>query len=148
MNESIWLKNPKRLIGSQILPEWDMTQLERLNALTRLIILITLILIIAFWGTWVWLKFLICGLVVIIILWFSVDQRNHIAHYTCGTELINKNMYSGGYTNLKKEVMHQNLYDLMIKNTHDNQTKIAAQKIETIYSKTFPRQKAYKIRGP
>ena len=86
--KEFWLQNPKNIFAKpHILPECDMSQEEKLNALTRLVILITIILFIAFWGTWVWIKFLLCSLIVILILWLSVrNDPVQVAHYTCGTD--------------------------------------------------------------
>ncbi len=77
-----WINNIKCLFSSTaLLPNPAMTEVQKLNALTRLIIVVAIILLIVGWSNW-WL-FLLIGLVIIIILYYSSVSPTevNIDHY-------------------------------------------------------------------
>jgi len=68
-----WFVKPSNLFNSFcLLPLNSMDSGEKLNALTRLIILSTFIIKLISWDTFEWFKFLISGLIVIFLIWFSL----------------------------------------------------------------------------
>lgn len=72
--ERFWLEEPAALLKSTIIiPECGMTVAARLNALTRLILLITLLLWIFCVARW-WL-FLLFGLLLVVILFYLESNR-------------------------------------------------------------------------
>ena len=72
--EKFWLEDPTWLIRSlQIFPREGMYEAQRLNALTRLVIVIAIILIFVPLASWI--IFLISGLVLIVILYW-LSRRN------------------------------------------------------------------------
>jgi len=71
-----WLTQPSELPGLSLLPNNEMTDEQRLNALTRLILVITIILFIVFYDQGYWWKFLLCSLLIIIILYMSLGNRD------------------------------------------------------------------------
>jgi hypothetical protein len=75
-----WLENPSLLFESLvILPHPDMNDAERLNAMTRMIIIIAAIMfIIKFQG---WLTFLVIGMLIVIIMWYIVKGRPDDKNY-------------------------------------------------------------------
>ena len=77
MNSRFWLEDLSSLFhNTTFLPSSTMTEAERLNTLTRLVLIITLILFIFRVGSWY--LFLIFGLITVIILYFN----NHIYNST------------------------------------------------------------------
>lgn len=73
--DKFWLEDITVLTNRwDILPNCEMTDNERLNATTRLILIIALILLIFRIAKW-WL-FLILGIVAVVILWYKVQKRN------------------------------------------------------------------------
>jgi hypothetical protein len=71
-----WLNRPAEIFGLCILPGTNLTNAERLNALTRLIIVITIVLFIFWREEGHWWKFLLCGLAVVIVLYFSMRNKD------------------------------------------------------------------------
>ena len=65
-----WLENYKVLFSSvNLVPSYAMTENEKLNALTRLIIIISLFLFFLHWSCW-WVVLLV-GIGIVIILYYS-----------------------------------------------------------------------------
>lgn len=90
-NERFWLEEPISLFRSAtLIPQCGMTTAVRLNALTRLILLITLILYLFCVGQW-WL-FLLLGLLLVIVLYFldqqTLNQYNIVENYICPSRQI------------------------------------------------------------
>lgn len=74
---TFWFDNPNYLFQTfDILPQADMTDAERLNAMTRVIIVISAIMFLVQFQLW-WL-FLSLGLIVVIALWQLVKDRETI----------------------------------------------------------------------
>lgn len=79
MGEKIWIEDPSVLFRSlNVFPNADMTEEERFNAITRLIIVITILLF--FLGYKQWLVFLIASIVVLLIVYFS-KKPTVVEHY-------------------------------------------------------------------
>lgn len=77
-NENIfWLENPSVLFESfQIMPKESMNDVERLNGMTRIIIIISAIMfIIKFPGWWI---FLIIGLLMVIVMWYIIKGKQEL----------------------------------------------------------------------
>lgn len=69
-----WIENPKVLFYTfELMPNSDMTDVERLNAMTRIIIVIAAIMFLFKFPVW-WL-FLSLGLMVVIIFWYIMKGR-------------------------------------------------------------------------
>ena len=83
-DERFWLEDPKALwLHWGILPNCQMTDAQRLNALTRLIILISLIMLL--FGLCRWYLFLLLGLGLVIILWYTTRPKPIIENYCQGS---------------------------------------------------------------
>lgn len=94
---NFWLEDWRSLFNTYtLLPTYEMSEAERLNAITRLIIVIAIILAIMRVGSWI--LFLILGIILIIILWYI--QKPKIEHLKC--ERIIKN-YNYDYNLKNKE---------------------------------------------
>lgn len=75
---TFWLDNPSLLIETfDILPQDNMSDAERLNAMTRAVIIISAIMFLLQFQLW-WL-FLIFGLILIIALWQFLKERIKLA---------------------------------------------------------------------
>ncbi len=74
---NFWLTEPSNLAGLNLIPTAEMTMEERLNSLTRLIIIITLILFIVYYDQAYWWKFLLCRLFIILILYMSLGNKSY-----------------------------------------------------------------------
>lgn len=74
LSNGFWLEHPSSLFQSfELFPQPEMNDAERLNAMTRMIILIAAIMFVAkFPG---WLTFLVIGMIIVIILWYIVKGR-------------------------------------------------------------------------
>jgi hypothetical protein len=85
-----WLTNPSQLCSTELLPSSDMSDAERVNAFTRLILVITLILFFAFRGQDHWWKFLLCSLIIILLLYFSMrnSDSHYVRYYSCSPRII------------------------------------------------------------
>ncbi|CAH6420545.1 Hypothetical protein HVR_LOCUS1219 [uncultured virus] len=71
---NFWFEDPSTLFQSfDIIPNSDMTDAERLNAMTRIIIIIAAIMFAVKFPAW-WI-FLILALLVVIILWYIIKGR-------------------------------------------------------------------------
>jgi len=80
--EKFWLQDWRALFQNYtILPECGMQNSERLNTMTRLIFVIAIILAIIGIGSW--LLFLILGLILVVILWYSCERKSKIENYRC-----------------------------------------------------------------
>lgn len=86
--EKFWLEEPIWLLQQMtLIPQCGMSPAARLNALTRLILVITLILYLCCFGQW-WL-FLLLGLLLVIILYYTdpavraLDNYSLVENYTC-----------------------------------------------------------------
>ena len=76
-SSNFWVEDPKTLFQSfDIIPQDDMNNAERLNAMTRIIIIITAMMFVIRFSLW-WL-FLVIGLIVVIILWYMVKSYEDI----------------------------------------------------------------------
>lgn len=72
-----WIEDPSALFQTfDVIPDMNMTDAERLNAMTRVIIIITVIMFLFKFQAW-WL-FLCLGLIVVIIIWYIVKGREQI----------------------------------------------------------------------
>ena len=71
-----WLSKPSEILKLEILPTSDMSTGQKLNALTRLILLITIILLIVWYKESHWWKFLICGMLIVLILYLSMRSSD------------------------------------------------------------------------
>jgi len=70
-----WIEDPSTLFQTfDIIPNQDMTDAERLNAMTRVIILLTAIMFVVKFPLW-WM-FLTIGIITVIILWYIVRERD------------------------------------------------------------------------
>ena len=110
LTNPFWLNDPKVLLANcDIIPNQKMTNAERLNALTRLLIIITIGLYIL--GYDHYLTVLILGLLLIIVLRstqtenFQPRRGNHDPCHTCGFDS------RMAYINTKYETSPQNQFD-------------------------------------
>jgi hypothetical protein len=72
-----WFENPSALLRTlDVMPQSDMNDAERLNAMTRVVIIIAIIMFAAQFQLW-WL-FLALGLITVIALWYLVKSREQI----------------------------------------------------------------------
>jgi hypothetical protein len=72
-----WLEDSSALFETfDIIPNADMNDMERLNAMTRAIIIISAIMFVVKFPAW-WV-FLVFGIIVVIILWFIMKGNDHI----------------------------------------------------------------------
>lgn len=72
-----WFEDPSALFQTfDIIPTNNMTDAERLNAMTRVIIIIAAIMFVVKFPAW-WM-FLIIGIIVVIILWYIIKSREQI----------------------------------------------------------------------
>lgn len=72
-----WFENPSTLLRNfDVMPQSDMNDAERLNAMTRMVIIIAIIMFVAQFQLW-WL-FLALGLITVIALWYLVKSREQI----------------------------------------------------------------------
>lgn len=71
-----WLNKPSEIFGINILPSTTLTDAERFNALTRLILIITIVLLVFWRQEGHWWKFLLCGLGVLVLLYFGMRNRD------------------------------------------------------------------------
>ena len=88
---NFWLEDPSALFQTlDVVPNQDMTDAERLNAMTRVVILITAVMFIVKFPLW-W-AFLAIGIVVSIILWYIVKDRHesHVRHVQRQTEYLRR----------------------------------------------------------
>jgi len=77
IQSKIWIEDPTVLFQTlDIMPDANMTNAERLNAMTRVIIIITAIMFILKFPVW-WL-FLGLGLIVVIIIWYIIKGREQV----------------------------------------------------------------------
>lgn len=86
VKERFWLEDPSIIFQSGvIIPRCNMSIIERLNALTRLILLITLFLLLFCFREW-WL-FLLLGLILVLVLYYlecyQWNQTPLIENYVC-----------------------------------------------------------------
>lgn len=74
--EAFWLERPSDLFKSgRFLPSPDMNKVERLNAITRLLLVVTAVLFLSGTGR-TWLTVLITGVAVVLTIYFlNVKQR-------------------------------------------------------------------------
>ena len=83
--EKFWLENPGSLFNSvNPFPDRAMTKNQRLNALTRFVLLVTLFLVIADFKLWPF--FLLISLLIIILIYLFTPQDSQnilIENYTC-----------------------------------------------------------------
>jgi hypothetical protein len=77
-----WIHKPSELFKFEIFPSSDMTDVQKLNALTRLIIVISIILFIVYYDSPYWWKFLLCGLLITTLLYFSIKNRDESKTYS------------------------------------------------------------------
>lgn len=93
-NERFWLEEPVSLFRSTtLIPQCGMTTAARLNALTRLVLLIALILYLFCIGQW-WL-FLLLGLLLVIVLYYLDQQSQNrygvvVENYVCPSRQVRR----------------------------------------------------------
>lgn len=69
-----WFEDPSSLFQTfEIIPNREMTDAERLNAMTRVIIIITAIMFVVKFPLW-WM-FLVIGIIAVIVLWYIINGR-------------------------------------------------------------------------
>lgn len=93
MGTRFWLEDPRELISSsQLIPNGGMTEIERLNSLSRLVIVTALVLL--FFSSAIWLYVLIIGLLLIAIQWYTTIKKIDlsVAHYQCEVKSSNPNL--------------------------------------------------------
>lgn len=74
---NFWFEDPSALFQTfEVVPNQNMTDAERLNAMTRVIILITAIMFVIKFPLW-WM-FLVIGIIVVIIMWYIVKGRDEL----------------------------------------------------------------------
>lgn len=74
---AFWFEDPSAIFQTfDIIPNSNMTDAERLNAMTRVIIIISAIMFVIKFPAW-WI-FLVLGIIVVIILWFIMKSREQI----------------------------------------------------------------------
>lgn len=97
--ETYWFKRPSELFRSSIAPSTTMTNPQRLNALTRLIIVITIILLIVWPYDGHWWRFLICGLIIVFILYLSLRTAHNdfIAYLPCEKVFPDKEIFETSF---------------------------------------------------
>lgn len=71
-----WLNKPVEIFNLNILPSTNLTDAERFNALTRLILIITIVLFIFWRNEGHWWKFLLSGIGVLLLLYFGMRNRD------------------------------------------------------------------------
>lgn len=71
-----WLNKPLQLLHLQLLPGAHLTDGERLNCVSRIIIIITIVLFIFFREDGTWWKFLLCGTIIVFALYFSIRTKD------------------------------------------------------------------------
>lgn len=72
-----WVEEPLILFQTlEVIPRDEMTIAERLNAMTRVIIIIAAIMFIVKFPLW-WL-FLIFGLIVVVVMWYLIKEKDNI----------------------------------------------------------------------
>jgi len=72
---NFWFEDPSVLFQTfEIMPNQEMTDAERLNAMTRVIIIITAIMFIVKFPLW-WM-FLVIGIISVIVLWYIIKGRS------------------------------------------------------------------------
>lgn len=89
VEDKFWIDDPIMLVKSyRIFPEVNMSYTSLLNTMTRLIIVISLLLLILSFGDW-WL-FLILGIVMVCIMWYfsswykpKITNTVRVENYTC-----------------------------------------------------------------
>lgn len=82
--DQTWIENPSILFRNYtLIPSCGMTEAERLNAITRLIIVITVILFFIPIASW-WIFFLL-GLGLVLLLYFTSKNKNDqlVENYRC-----------------------------------------------------------------
>jgi hypothetical protein len=97
---NFWFEDPSSLFQNfDIIPHIDMTEAERFNSMTRVIIIISAVMFALKFPFW-WL-FLTLGLIVVIILWYIIRVReneysNHIREQSFSREYLRKPIYPAG----------------------------------------------------
>lgn len=72
-----WFENPSTLFQNlDVIPQSDMNDAQRLNAMTRVIIIITAIMFAVQFPLW-WL-FLTLGLIIVIAMWYLIKGREYV----------------------------------------------------------------------
>ena len=85
-DETFWLEDPRDLLARfDIFPRPEDTWERKLNTITRLIIIITIILILAKWKYW--LTFLLIGLVLVIFV-YLLKHSDHKQYYVQGVDIM------------------------------------------------------------
>lgn len=87
-----WPYDPKAILASvDIIPHDGMTINEKFNAITRFVILITIILLLLGFAFW-WLFLIIC-LVLVICFWTLVSCPSEVENLRCIKPIIKRNTY-------------------------------------------------------
>lgn len=84
-----WINDPCALFDCKIFPTQSMTKTEKLNALTRLAIIIAIIMYIMEYKHW--FTFLLIALLVIVIIEYSGKSKN-VEGLTCGSDMLENGM--------------------------------------------------------
>jgi uncharacterized membrane protein len=86
-NVKFWIEDPGILVGDlTFLPDCEMSENGRLNAMTRLIIMISLVMF--FFKVKSWYVFLICGLGLVILLYYGSLSREKMNQHGRHGQLI------------------------------------------------------------
>lgn len=80
--EPFWIQDPRALCMSfTILPSPEMTEAQRFNTMTRLILIITIFLFFIPLASWI--IFLVCGIILLVIIYSLSSPRPKIDNYYC-----------------------------------------------------------------
>lgn len=80
-SKKFWLEDISVLFQTMdVLPNDNMSEVDRLNAMTRAIIILSVFMFIA--KFYLWWGFLIVGFVTVIICWYIIKGRENIYHQT------------------------------------------------------------------
>jgi hypothetical protein len=81
--ERFWLEEPRHLLRQwTLVPSPDMTNNMRLNALTRLVLVVSLVLLLA--GVRQWWLFLLMGLLLLILAWgYQLEEGQKRDYFHC-----------------------------------------------------------------
>lgn len=103
-SERFWLEDPNELLSNfEVFPSQDHTWEQKLNAVTRLIIVITIVLIVLKWESW--LTFLLISLVLIIFVYLLKNKSSKTCHSPkLMTEHFNEGKQFKYYTNTTTKI--------------------------------------------
>ena len=140
-SEKFWLNDPKVLLSCNIIPTLKMTKTERLNAFTRLVIVIAIIMYLLNYDHY--MTVLIIGLLLILLLrntqteGFRPRRGNHDPCHTCGFDS------TLAYINTKYETTPQNQFSHVnygLRSYTNAKYKVIPPYVPAPYSEVWRRQ--------